>query len=96
MSCDEFYCGVSLLSVLHGISCFDAVGELAEVGLLQLPLFRREIQKREQQESGSQPENEQDVILDIFKRMDEIQEEIAHEHRRRKALEEDVHKIASK
>ena len=59
-------------------------------------LFRREIQKREQQESGSQPENEQDVILDIFKRMDEIQEEIAHEHRRRKALEEAVHKIASK
>lgn len=43
-----------------------------------------------------QPENEQEVILAIFRRIDEMQEEIAHEHRRRKALEEDVHKIASK
>lgn len=28
-----------------------------------------------------QPENEQEVILAIFRRIDEMQEEIAHEHR---------------
>ncbi len=59
-------------------------------------IFRRDIEKREREQDAAQPENEQEVILDIFKRIDEIQEEIAHEHRRRKALEEDVHKIARK
>lgn len=63
------------------------------VRVLFKTLFRKEIKKREQQEMGSQPENEQEVILDIFRRMDEIQKEIAHEHRCRKALEEDVHKM---
>ena len=63
------------------------------VRVLFKALFRKELKKREQQEMGLQPENEQDVILDIFKRMDEIQEEIAHEHRRRKALEKDVYKL---
>lgn len=33
------------------------------------------------------PENEQETIADIFRRMDEIKEELAHERRRRKALE---------
>ena len=65
------------------------------VRVLFKALFRKEIKKREQQEMDLQPENEQEVILDIFKRMDQIQEEIAHEHRRRKALEEDVHKMVS-
>ena len=59
-------------------------------------LFRKDISKRKQEDGGLQPENEQEVILAIFRRIDEMQEEIAHEHRRRKALEEDVHKIASK
>ena len=66
------------------------------VRVLFKALFRKEIGKREQREGDLQPENEQEVILDIFKRMDEIQAEIAHEHRRRKALEEDVQRIASR
>ena len=67
------------------------------VRILFKALFRKDMKKREQQkELGLQPENEQEVILDIFRRMDEIQEEIAHEHRRRKALEEDVYKMTSK
>ncbi len=59
-------------------------------------LFRKDISRRKQHEDNFQPENEQEVILDIFRRIDEIQEEIAHEHRRRKALEEDVHNITLK
>ncbi len=59
-------------------------------------IFRKDIEKREKENESAQPENEQEVIVSIFKRIDEIQEEIAHEHRRRKALEEDVHKIAVK
>lgn len=59
-------------------------------------IFRKDIANRSQTDSHAQPENEQEVILNIFKRIDEIQEEIAHEHRRRKALEEDVHSMVSK
>lgn len=36
------------------------------------------------------PENEQEAIANIFHRMDEIKEELAHERRRRKALENAV------
>ena len=59
-------------------------------------IFRRDIKRREQEKIQAQPESEQDVILSIFQRIDEIQEEIAHEHRRRKALEEDVHKMSAR
>lgn len=59
-------------------------------------IFRRDIKRREQEKIHAQPESEQDVILSIFQRIDEIQEEIAHEHRRRKALEEDVHKMSAR
>ncbi len=55
-------------------------------------LFKRDIEKRGEAEAPSGPQNEQEAIFDIFRRIDEIQEEIAHEHRRRKALEEDVKK----
>ena len=59
-------------------------------------IFRKDIANRSSENSYQQPESEQEVILNIFKRIDEIQDEIAHEHRRRKALEENVNKIASK
>lgn len=52
-------------------------------------LFRRDIEAHAQEERRS-PENEQEAIADIFRRMDEIQEELAHERRRRKALESEV------
>ena len=42
------------------------------------------------------PENEQEAVINIFKRIDEIQKELEHEHRRRKALENDFHNIVKK
>lgn len=59
-------------------------------------LFRKDIEARCNEEDHYNPENEQEAIADIFRRMDEIQNEIAHEHRRRKVLEEDVHRISKK
>ncbi len=53
-------------------------------------IFRKDIEARAKDEERPMAENEQEAIADIFRRMDEIQEEIAHEHRRRKALEADV------
>ncbi len=58
-------------------------------------LFRRDIARRDE-EARSYPQNEQEAIVNIFERIDEIQEELAHEHRRRKALEQDVQKISEK
>lgn len=52
-------------------------------------IFRKDIEARaKEQPFGA--ENEQEAIADIFRRMDEIQQEIAHEHRRRKALEANI------
>lgn len=53
-------------------------------------IFRKEIAARAKEKESFGAENEQEAIADIFKRIDEIQEEIAHEHRRRKELEADV------
>jgi hypothetical protein len=55
-------------------------------------LFRKDIEARAKNEQNFAAENEQETIADIFRRMDEIQEEIAHEHRRRKVLEAEVEK----
>lgn len=52
-------------------------------------LFRKDIEAHAQKERRN-PENEQEAIADIFRRMEEIQEELAHERRRRKALESEV------
>lgn len=59
-------------------------------------LFRKDIEKRNNELEYTNPENEQQVIANIFKQIDEIQKEIAHEHRRRKVLEENVHNISEK
>lgn len=59
-------------------------------------IFRKDIENRNKDEQPMNPENEQQVIANIFKRMDEIQEEVAHEHRRRKVLEENVNKISAR
>lgn len=59
-------------------------------------IFRKDIEKRNKDKQPMNPENEQQVIANIFKRMDEIQEEVAHEHRRRKVLEENVNKISAR
>ena len=60
-------------------------------------VFAKDIKAREQEYHNSKkegnilnPTDETEAIADVFRRIDEIQEELAHEHRRRKALEEAV------
>ena len=60
-------------------------------------VFAKDIKAREQEYNESKkegdalnPTDETEAIADIFRRIDEIQAELAHEHRRRKALEESV------
>ncbi len=55
-------------------------------------LFHKDIETRTKEKQHFCANNEQEIIADIFKRMDEIQEEVAHEHRRRKTLEVEVQK----
>lgn len=42
------------------------------------------MRERKADESHERPEDEQEVIADIFHRMDEIQERLEHERRQRK------------
>ncbi|MGN0247169.1 MAG: hypothetical protein ACI4DK_14555 [Lachnospiraceae bacterium] len=49
-------------------------------------LFAKDIAARNSQEEPERPQNEQEAIADIFRRMDEIQEKLAHERRQRKKL----------
>jgi hypothetical protein len=60
------------------------------VRVLFKTLFRKDIEARAHTQQHNNPENEQEAIADIFRRMEEIQEELAHERRRRKALEAEV------
>ena len=61
-------------------------------------LFSRQIKAREEAqlsaeakgENGERPLDETEAIADIYKRINEIQKNLDHEHRRRKALEEKV------
>ena len=61
-------------------------------------IFAKQIRKRaeeykvmKEQGENLRPLDETEAIADIFRRIEEIQEDIAHEHRRRKALETEVH-----
>ncbi len=56
-------------------------------------LFARDIAARNSKEEAERPQNEQEAIADIFKRMDEIQENLAHERRQRKKLAEKIEQI---
>ena len=56
-------------------------------------LFRKDIEARNKNTEHNNPENEQEVVANIFKRMDEIKDELAHERRRRKVLENVVQNI---
>ena len=59
-------------------------------------LFRKQIaareKAREESEDGQRqrPEDETDAIADIWKRINELDADIGHEHRKRKALEAEV------
>lgn len=56
-------------------------------------IFAKDIAARNGAENQERPKDEQEVIADIFHRMDEIQERLEHEKRQRKKLAE---KIATK
>ena len=59
-------------------------------------IFKKQIQKREQEaaraaasgEAMQKPVDETEAIADVWKRIDELQEELAHERRQRKKLEQ--------
>ena len=60
-------------------------------------VFAKDIKAREKEYNESKkegnalnPTDETEAIADIFRRIDEIQAELAHEHRRRKALEASI------
>jgi hypothetical protein len=53
-------------------------------------LFAKDIKARNEQQTAERPQNEEEAIADIFKRMDEIKKDLEHERRRRKALEATV------
>lgn len=63
-------------------------------------LFRKQIAAREKTqheaesagEKAIKPEDETEAIADVWKRIDELQEELAHERRQRKKLQEKVGK----
>ena len=62
----------------------------------QLKARREEYNKMAAEGVKLRPTNEPEAIADIFRRIEEIQEEIAHEHRRRKVLEAEVHEQIGK
>lgn len=49
-------------------------------------IFAKDIKKRMEKDDTERAKSEEDVIADIFKRMDTIQEDLAHERRQRKKL----------
>ena len=53
-------------------------------------LFAKDIAARNSQELPERPKNEKEAIADIYRRMGEIQENLAHERRQRKKLAEQV------
>jgi hypothetical protein len=53
-------------------------------------IFAKDIKARNQQAEPDRPQSEEEAIADIFRRMDEIKEDLAHERRRRKVLEQTV------
>lgn len=53
-------------------------------------IFAKDIASRNSQKNQERPNDEQEVIADIFRRMNEIQEGLAHERRQRKKLAERI------
>ncbi|MCM1106183.1 MAG: hypothetical protein NC355_04485 [Blautia sp.] len=53
-------------------------------------IFAKDIKARGQMENPQRPQNEEEAIADIFRRMDEIQERLEHERRQRKKLAQKV------
>ena len=63
------------------------------VRVLFKAIFAKDIKARANEPQPQPPKSEQDAIADIFRRMDEIQENLAHERRQRKRLANRVDKF---
>ena len=92
-----YYAGFNLLTLLAiwlKLICFNfPFAFFSQVFFIQpivrwlfKKLFYKDIQKRNQAQEQERPQDEQEVIADIFRRMDEIKEGLAHERRQRKKL----------
>ncbi|MBQ9679672.1 MAG: hypothetical protein IJV48_03190 [Ruminococcus sp.] len=92
-----YYAGFNLLTLLANwlkLICFNfPFAFFSQVFFIQpivrwlfRKLFAKDIQKRNQAQEQERPQDEQEVIADIFRRMDEIREDLAHERRQRKKL----------
>jgi hypothetical protein len=53
-------------------------------------IFAKDIKARNEKQEPDRPQSEEEAIADIFRRMEEIKQDLAHERRRRKALEQTV------
>lgn len=53
-------------------------------------IFAKDIAARGANKNPERPQDEQEAIADIFRRMNEIQENLAHERRQRKKLAEKI------
>ena len=92
-----YYAGFNLLTLLANwikLICFNfPFAFFSQIFFIQpivrwlfAKIFAKDIASRNTQEQPERPTDEQEVIADIFRRMDEIQESIAHERRQRKKL----------
>jgi len=63
------------------------------VRVLFKTIFASDIRARKQRKQPDRPQSEEDAIADIFRRMDEIQEILAHERRQRKRLASNVEEM---
>jgi len=96
-----YYAGFNLLTLLANwlkLICFNfPFAFFSQVFFIQPlvrfafgKLFAKDIKARNTDKEQERPQDEQEVIADIFRRMDEIQEGLAHERRQRKRLAEKV------
>ncbi|MEE3451235.1 MAG: hypothetical protein VZR27_11190 [Acutalibacteraceae bacterium] len=92
-----YYSGLNLLTLLANwikLICFNfPFAFFSQIFFIQpfvrwafAKIFAKDIASRNSQDQPERPTDEQEVIADIFRRMDEIQESLAHERRQRKKL----------
>lgn len=94
-----YYAGFSILTLLANwlrLICFNfPFAFFSQIFFIQPvvraifgKLFAKDIASRNSGAEDQRPQDEQEVIADIFKRMDKIQSDLAHERRQRKKLAE--------
>jgi hypothetical protein len=60
------------------------------VRIIFAKLFAKDIEARGAQEEIENPQSEEEVLADLFKQMNQLKADLAHERRRRKVLEQIV------